>query len=24
VRLSNFSLPRGRVGYGTVNSELDT
>lgn len=23
VRLSNFSLPCGRVGYGTVNSELD-
>ena len=23
VRLSNFSLPCGRVGYGTVNAELD-
>lgn len=22
-RLLNFSLPRGRVGYGTVNAELD-
>ena len=23
VKLANFSLPCGRVGYGTVNAELD-
>lgn len=23
IRIANFSLPCGRVGYGTVNAELD-